>query len=194
MSRVALRAGTTWVALIAGVIAFVIATGINAQGALFGVSRLPFMTSAAPRFSEIAWKMPVDQWGAGRAYACAAAECGTEIRLYARTKAGFCNCYQGVADDYEIDRIGDVDIHGQDFAPRADGFVTRLGNLAGRQRSFEAWSHNAPRQHVLSIVVAEDCKAVVATLVSREPISAAAERAARETLTGGSFRRWAESR
>lgn len=182
------------VGMIAAILVAATVTALAARGAIFGAAAVPPAAAPAPRFTEIAWKMGVDQWGPGRAYACDAAACGTEVRLYARTKSGFCNCYQGVADDYEIDRIGDVDLHGEDFAPTVEGRVTTLGELAGRERDFVAWHHNAPRQHVLSIVVAEDCKAVVATLVSREPITGEAEAAARTALTAESFRRWAQSR
>mgnify|MGYP003334077767 CR=1 FL=1 len=186
--------GVRWAA-IAGVLALAIASGMTASGALFDRAHVsPQTPSAKPEFSEIAWKMGVDQWGPGRAYVCDAEHCGAEVRLYARTKSGFCNCYKGVADDTEIDRIGDVDIHGEDFSPLADGRVTALGELAGRQRNFLAWRHNAPKQHVLAIVVAEDCKAVVATLVARDAISEATEQAARAALTGESFRRWAAAR
>ena len=143
------------------------------------------------RFVETRWDMPVDPWGNGRAYVCDASACGTEVKLYARTKAGFCNCYLGVANDDEIDLIGDVDIHGEDFRPVAEGQVTSIGELQGRYRPFEATSHNAPPQNVMSIVVSEDCKAIVATLVSKKPITQAAESAARAVLTDKPFRQWA---
>lgn len=141
-------------------------------------------------WSETAWKMPLDNWGQGRMWRATAAD-GTELRLYARTKSGFCNCYGGVANDDEIDRIGDVDLHGDDFAPVAPGTVTTIGALAGRKRLFQTKGHWASGRFVLSLVAATDCKAVVATIVSGKPIPPDAEARAVALLTGDDFRRWA---
>ena len=74
-----------------------------------------------PTWTEIAWPFLFDAWGPGRAFRCPAAECGADLRVYARTKAGFCNCYRGVEDDDEIDRIGDVDLHGDRYVALAPG-------------------------------------------------------------------------
>ena len=165
-TKTAARTRAVWFGGIA-LVAFA-ATAIAAHGALLsGASRLS--VSASPGVVEAKWNMPVDAWGTGRAFVCDEAACGAQVRLYARTKAGFCNCYQGVADDYEIDRIGDVDMHGDDFRPLADGETTTLGELAGRDRRYETLRHNEPSQNVLTIVVSEDCKAIVATLVSKQP-------------------------
>lgn len=141
-------------------------------------------------WSEAAWKMPLDNWGQGRVWHTTVAD-GTDLALYARTKSGFCNCYGGVANDDEIDRIGDVDLHGDAFAPVASGTVTTIGNLAGRKRLFQTAGHWTSGRFVLSIVAASDCKAVVATIVSGKPIPPDAEAKAVALLTGDDFRRWA---
>src|SRR5712664_1452446 len=67
-----------------------------------------------PVWTEIAWPFALDQWGRGRAFQCEAADCGTDVNLYLRPKIGFCNCQTGVADDEELDRVGDVDIIGSE--------------------------------------------------------------------------------
>jgi hypothetical protein len=56
---------------------------------------------------------PVDPWGKGKAFRCRASDCGTEVRLYVRAKIGFCNCTTGVADDEDVDRMGDLAIVGE---------------------------------------------------------------------------------
>ena len=33
------------------------------------------------------WPFPIDQWGTGRAFACKAADCGTEVKLYLRANS-----------------------------------------------------------------------------------------------------------
>jgi hypothetical protein len=154
----------------------------------FGVAHLGSRSAgqANPRWIESGWNLPLDNWGQGRVWHADAAG----VTLFARTKTGFCNCFNGVADDTEIDRIGDVDLHGDDFAPVAPGRGTTLGDLVGRERAFKATSRWTSR-HVVSIVAAADCKAVVATLVSDQPIPATVEASAVTLLTGDSFRQWA---
>lgn len=74
---------------------------------------------------EAAWDLPLDNWGQGRVWRADTSDSG-EIRLFARTKTGFCNCFSGIADDTEIDRIGDVDLHGDNFSPSALGVPHQL--------------------------------------------------------------------
>jgi hypothetical protein len=38
--------------------------------------------AAQPAWAEVSWPFPIDQWGTGRAFACQAADCGTEVKLY----------------------------------------------------------------------------------------------------------------
>ena len=141
-------------------------------------------------WAESSWDMPLDNWGEGRAWRATAPD-GAQLRLFARTKSGFCNCFSGIANDDEIDRIGDVDLHGDDFSPVAPGVVTSLGSLAGRKQLFQTSGHWTAGRFVLSIVAATGCKAVVATIVSGETIPPEAEATAVALLTGEEFRRWA---
>jgi hypothetical protein len=125
-----------------------------------------------PIWRVVRWTPPIDNWGTGMAFACNNAGCPGGVKMYARTKVGFCNCYTGVANDDEIDRIGDVDLHAETYVPEAPGQLTAIGDLKGRKRVFRIDDRFAGPIHVLSIVVATDCKAVVATLVSSLPITA----------------------
>ena len=129
------------------------------------------------------WKLPLDNWGQGRAWQATGPD-GAQLRLFARTKTGFCNCFNGIADDVEIDRIGDVDLHGDSFGPTAPGEVISVGDLPGRKRSFRTSNRWRGADHVESIVAATDCKAVVATIVSDQAIPRSAEAAAVALLTG----------
>ena len=157
-------------------------------GALNGSAPRP--RDDSPIWTEAAWNLPLDNWGQGRVWHTPAAN-GSSISLFARTKTGFCNCFNGIADDAEIERIGDVDLHGDNFKAAAPGHVTALGDLPGRERSFEASNRWTGTRHVLSIVAASDCKAVVATLVSGLAVAAAIEASAAALLTNETFRRWA---
>ena len=72
-------------------------------------------------WQEIAWPFPRDGWPAGKAFRCGVAACGGEVELYVRPKMGFCNCDRGVADDDEVDRVADLDLMSEHFAPLAPG-------------------------------------------------------------------------
>src|SRR2546429_8433140 len=113
--------------------------------------------ATAPRFAETPWPFLRDPWGPGRAFVCPAAACGSPVAVFVRPKSGFCNCYNGVEDDDEIDRIGDVDLHSRDFVPLAPGRPARVGGMDGRTRAFRL-SGNAARE-VRALVVATKCNA-----------------------------------
>src|SRR5262249_24296837 len=81
-----------------------------------------------------AWPFPADAWPEGRAYHCDVAQCGAELDLYIRPKIGFCDCYRGVADDDEIDRVGDLALLSRDYAPLQRGAFVRLAGMVGRAR------------------------------------------------------------
>ena len=151
----------------------------------------PAQREERPVWHEARWTPPIDNWGTGMAFVCDNAGCPGGVKMYARTKVGFCNCFSGVADDGEIDRIGDVDLHGETFTPEAPGVATAIGALQGRKRVFRIDNRFTGTTHVLSIVVATDCKAVVATLVSNNPITAAKEQAAVAVLGEKPFQQWA---
>jgi hypothetical protein len=171
--------------IVAGALAIMAASAVAAH-----LGPKPLAQTEAVTWREAEWRMPLDNWGQGRAWHATGPD-GTDIQLFARTKTGFCNCFSGIADDTEIDRIGDVDLHGDNFTATAPGEPTAVGDLSGRKRSFRTTDRWNGTRHVLSIVAATDCKAVVATLVSNEAISPEAEASAVALLTGETFRRWA---
>src|SRR4051794_29192925 len=75
----------------------------------------------SPVWTDAKWPFPIDQWGTGRAFVCKAADCGAEVTLYLRAKLGFCNCTTGVADDEELERVGDLDLVGAGRSAVQDG-------------------------------------------------------------------------
>ena len=87
------------------------------------------------------WPFLLDQWGKGRAFRCAPADCGVEVNVYVRAKIGFCNCLTGVSDDEELDRVGDVSLISEMFVPLRGGQPVKVGWMSGRSRTYDA----APR-------------------------------------------------
>ena len=113
-----------------------------AIGALSGAAAVQHARSGSgvagiDHWREIAWPFPRDGWPAGRAFRCDAAACGEDVELYVRPKIGFCNCDSGVADDDEVDRVADLDLMSQRFAPLEAGRVVRIAEMSGRSRSYD---------------------------------------------------------
>jgi hypothetical protein len=105
-----LQISLTGVAIAGVVISAAFISGKNLSDAVTSSSTSQAGNIIHPSWQEARWPFLMDQWGLGRAFHCAARDCGTEIDIYVRAKIGFCNCTTGVADDEEIDRIGDVEL------------------------------------------------------------------------------------
>ncbi|MGY3076257.1 hypothetical protein ACVWZZ_002628 [Bradyrhizobium sp. LM6.10] len=91
------------------------------------VPRHAAANSATPVWQEVTWPFSIDQWGKGKSFRCKAADCGVEVTLYLRAKIGFCNCTTGVADDDDLDRMGDTVLLGE-VSPLGSGHLpSRLG-------------------------------------------------------------------
>ena len=111
---------------------------------------------------EIAWPFPRDGWPAGRAFRCATELCGDEIEVYVRPKAGFCNCDSGVRDDEEVDRVADLDLMSERFAPLEPGKAVRVADMPGRLRSYDLTMSDGSRHAAIGIAVSRRCDLLVA--------------------------------
>src|ERR1700674_4073103 len=111
---------------------------------------------------EIAWPFPRDGWPAGRAFRCATELCGGEIEVYVRPKAGFCNCDSGVRDDEEVDRVADLDLMSERFAPLEPGRAVRIADMPGRLRSYDLTMSDGSRHAAIGIAVSRRCDLLVA--------------------------------
>jgi hypothetical protein len=143
-------------------------------------------------WTEVAWPFPVDQWGAGKAFACGQAYCGSEVQVYLRAKLGFCNCATGVADDDDLDRMSDFDLIGGEVIPIASGQPVRIGTMNGRGRGYAFASANRLGKSALSVVFNDRCDMVVATAVLPHDRPAAVEPAVVSFLNSPTILRWAE--
>ena len=138
---------------------------------------------------EIAWPFPRDGWPAGRAFRCATELCGDEIELYVRPKAGFCNCDSGVSDDEEVDRVADLDLMSERFAPRAPGGVIRIAGMQGRLRSYDLQMADGSRHAAVGIAVSRRCDLLVAVAQGKGTASGV-QRVALEFLGSNDMARW----
>jgi hypothetical protein len=130
-----------------------------------------------PAWTEVGWPFLLDEWGTGQAFRCEDERCGPEAQVFVRVKRGFCNCFQGVADDAEVDRLTDFEFFGGSSRPLGTGRVIALGDRSGRVRSFAVDSAETPSRRAVSLVLAKDCEALVATLIADREVAAAADAA-----------------
>jgi len=141
-------------------------------------------------WQEIAWPFPRDGWPAGKAFRCSAAACGGEVEVYVRPKIGFCNCDRGVADDDEVDRVADLDLMSERFAPLAPGDLVRVADMPGRIRAYDLKMSSGLRQTAIGVAVSRRCDLLVA-VAHGKGAPPELRRAALDFLATGEMTRWA---
>jgi hypothetical protein len=151
------------------------------------------LAADAPRpiWSEVKWPFPIDQWGTGRAFRCAAADCGVEVALYLRAKIGFCNCTTGVSDDDELDRVGDLELFSERWLGLSDGKPITIGLMNGRSRPYRVEMRYGAPISALAIGFNDKCDVAVATVVAERDRLATAERLGIDFLNSDLVLRWA---
>jgi hypothetical protein len=154
-----------------------------------GVAGYQHLRSGVEGWREIAWPFPRDGWPAGRAFRCAAEMCGDEIEVYVRPKMGFCNCDSGVADDDEVDRVTDLDLMSEQFAPLRSGQVTEVAEMKGRLRTYYLGMSDGSRHSAVGIAVHRRCDLLVAVAHGKGG-PARVQRAALDFLGTSNMTRW----
>ena len=148
-------------------------------------------TAAMPVWHEVAWPFPVDPWGKGKSFRCKAADCGVEVTLYLRAKIGLCNCTTGVADDDDVDRMGDTVLLGE-VSPLGSGRPINVAWMKGRSRAYKLNSGGPSGKTVLSVVYNERCDMIAATAVLGRDRPETIEPSVIEFLNSSTAMRWAE--
>jgi hypothetical protein len=111
-----------------------------------------------PVWTETDWPFGADPWGKGKAFRCKADDCGGDVQLYVRAKLGFCNCATGVADDGDLEQMGDLALIGK-ATPSGVGREIVVGTMRGRSRTYRVeGDHNA----ALSLAFNQRCDMVAA--------------------------------
>jgi hypothetical protein len=114
------------------------------------------------------------------------------VTLYVRAKIGFCNCTTGVADDAELERIGDLDLIDGTGAAQGDGRPIAVAWMKGRSRAYTLTPGNQHGKSVLSIGYNDRCDAIVALAVTLHDRPGDVEAAAIAFLNSPTVMRWAE--
>src|SRR5438477_8964771 len=111
----------------------------------------------------IDWPFPRDGWPPGRAWR---QRDGTEV--YIRPKLGFCgNCDTGVVTDEEVDRVTDIDLLDEKFAPLKEGSRVRITDLLGRARLYRLKLKDGKPRLAEGIAVSYKCDLVVAIVLGQ---------------------------
>jgi hypothetical protein len=149
-------------------------------------------TPARPVWTEAKWPFPIDQWGTGRAFNCKPTDCGTEVNIYLRAKLGSCNCTTGVADDADLDRMGDLDLIGGEVSPLGAGRPITIAWMKGRSRAYTLTTHNPSGKTAISVAFNDRCDMIVATVMLPHDRPATIEPGVIEFLNSGTVLHGAE--
>jgi hypothetical protein len=174
---------------------FALGTALSAWALLVGGSAIQAVAPTGelrPVWTEVQWPFPIDPWGKGKAFRCKAADCGTELKLYLRPKLGFCNCTTGVADDADLDRMGDLDLIGGAPSPSGAGRPITVGAMHGRSRTYALTGRERLAKSVISMAFNERCDMIAATTVVQHDRPATIEPAILEFLNSATVLRWVE--
>jgi hypothetical protein len=165
--------------------------GQHARSVVTSMSQVPAVNKSG-WWEETEWPFPPDPWGRGKAFRCAAAQCGIEMSVFVRPKIGFCNCATGVANDDELARIGDLDLLAYRLSPRGAGRAIKIAWMNGRSRTYLVTDQIGRDSSVLSIGFNDRCDAIVATAVIDQHDPYVAEAAILELLNGKRVLGWIE--
>lgn len=187
-----IRSRSTVVAVIAGLTLGALA-GLSAFfGWPMSVHSKALAPPSHPKFAEVRWPFPTDEWGEGKAFRCAAADCGVEVSVYIRAKIGFCNCLTGVSDDNELDRLSDFNLMGEKPSVLGAGHEINIAWMKGRSRAYAvAAPYRAPGS-ALAIAFNDRCDAIVATATVAHDPPTAIEPSVIEFLNSEVIVHWAE--
>ena len=143
-----------------------------------------------PVWTEANWPFPVDPWGKGKAFRCKAADCGSEVQLYVRAKLGFCNCATGIADDTDLEQMGDLAMIGGRAKPMGAGRPITVGIMQGRARAYGI--SGAQSETAISLAYNQRCDMVAATVLLQHDAPASVEPAVLAFLNSDVMLKWAE--
>jgi hypothetical protein len=159
--------------------------------AVLGVRAPDGPRALAPVWTETKWPFLLDQWGTGKAFVCAPADCGARIDVYVRPKIGFCNCSTGVADDAELERVADTALLTPETRPLDRGRPVKIGWMQGLSRAYRI-SEEKNGERLLSIAFNDECDVVVAVARLERGAPAMAEPAVIDFLNSRPMVLWAK--
>jgi hypothetical protein len=184
--------GTTFAIAAGAALGFVAAIAVAAF-----LSREPANESAGrafhPVWTEANWPFPMDPWGKGKAFRCKAADCGSEVQLYVRAKLGFCNCVTGIADDTDLEQMGDLAMIGGEVKPLAVGRQIKVGLMHGRSRVYGVRGTQNLNGSAISLAFNERCDMVAALALLQRDDATSIEPVVLDFLNSVTVLKWTET-
>ena len=174
------------ISAVAGLLCAVAAVWILRSGEAARATAAP--DEVRPVWTETDWPFSADPWGKGKAFRCKADDCGGEVRLYVRAKLGFCNCATGVADDGDLEQMGDLALIGK-ATPTGAGREIIVGPMRGRSRGYRV---EGSRNTALSLAFNQRCDMVAAMALIGPGAPASLEPAVLAFLNSDRMLKWAE--
>ncbi len=148
---------------------------------------VPVSAQGQEGWEPMRWPLLRDGWPNGIAFDCP--NCVGGLSLYVRVKVGFCDCSQGVSNDDEIDRVGDVDLVVSEFEPEGVGSIEQIAGVRGRIRLYRSGE-----RRIATLAAGRDCNAIVATAVSRNEIGPEAIAMSLARLSGPDILRFIDNK
>src|SRR5262245_61612160 len=178
----AIAAAVAIAAVVGGYAAFLLAPAPQTQHGSAGKQAI---------WTEIKWPFPLDLWGPGLAFRCKAADCGSEVHLYLRTKIGFCNCTSTI-DDEMVERVGDVDLLAGELAAVGPGRAINVRSMKGRSRGYVVCGRDPTAKSALAIAFHDRCDLVVVTAAIGGNQPGVQEGKVLQFLSSDLIQRWTE--
>jgi len=146
-----------------------------------------------PVWTEARWPFPMDPWGKGKAFQCKAADCGSDVQLYVRAKLGFCNCVTGIADDTDLEQMGDLALIGGQTEPLGAGRQITVGSMHGRTRAYNVRGAQSRNGSAISLAFNQRCDMVAALVLLQHGAPTSIEPAVLAFLNSDTVLKWAET-
>jgi hypothetical protein len=146
-----------------------------------------------PVWTEANWPFPGDPWGKGKAFRCKAADCGSDVQLYVRAKLGFCNCVTGIADDTDLEQMGDLAMIGGEVEPLGVGKQINVGSMLGRSRVYGVRGTQNGHESAISLAFNQRCDMVAALVLLRGRDARSMEPVILDFLNSETVLKWTET-
>jgi len=106
--------------------------------------------------------------------------------VYARVKAGMCDCVAGVADDEDLARVSDAGLLTASMAAEGPGEATVVAGLRTRLRHYRMEGGGA----LAVLAGGRNCNAFVAMATARHGLAPEAMEAVRALISTPAMNRW----
>ena len=107
--------------------------------------------------------------------------------------SGSATAATGVADDGDLERMGDLDLIGGEVAALGPGRTITVGSMQGRSRVYALTARDRRGKSVVAIAFNERCDMIAATAVLQDERPATIEPAIVAFLNSRTVLRWAEA-